>query len=384
MKKGSKKKETRVYGEVYGCPSNISDYEISFGMLREMGYEIVDEEDEADVVVLFTCIVKIPTEQRMINRIKELGEKEKPLIVAGCMTKTSQRTIENIYPEASMMGPDSIDHIGETIDAALKGEKVMFLKDERNSRLKSRRHRKNPEIGIIPISIGCMSNCSYCAVKIARGRLRSYFVKDIVDNVKRFVDEGLKEIWITSQDNGCYGLDIGSNIIELLKKIVKIEGDFTVRVGMMNPTYIKDEETLRELLEIFRSGKIQKFIHVPVQSGSDKILNVMKRGYRIEDFKKVVRAFEEEIPDITISTDIIVGFPGESEIDFEKTLELVREIRPGKLNISKFGKRPGTEASEMGGQVPYEVIKERTKRLHSLVVSIKEHVKEHEKTGAKE
>ena len=354
----------KVFAEVYGCPSNIADYEMALGLLKEAGFEIANSSAEADINIIFTCIVKNPTEHRMIQKIQEFTKIGKPLIVAGCMPKTSQRAIENINPDASLVGPDSIIHIADVARLALEGKKVIFIADERKPKLGLPRARKDRTVAIIPISIGCMSDCAYCATKFARGRLCSYPAEKIVDEVRAAVKDGCSEVWLTSQDNGCYGLDIGTDLPTLLKEVCSINGNFTVRVGMMNPVHAK--KIVDELIEAYKNKKIQKFLHLPVQSGSDRILRAMKRGYMVRDFTAIVEKFRAAFPDLALSTDIIVGFPGETEKDFQSTVELLEKIKPEKVNMSKFGARPGTEAAKLK-QLPPETISERSRRLHEIM-----------------
>ena len=358
----------RIYASVYGCPSNIADYEIAMGLLKEAGFEIVDNMNKSDLNIIFTCIVKTPTEQRMVRRIQELTKTHKPLIVAGCMPKTSQRIIEKINPNASLVGPDSIEHIADVARVTLEGKKVVFVRDERKSKTGLPRIRKRKTVGIVPISIGCLSSCSYCAVKFARGELKSYPIEKIIKEVERLVKDGCREIWLTSQDSGCYGLDIGTNLAKLLRAICAVDGNFKIRVGMMNPMYVKDEKLLAELIDAYKDEKIIKFLHLPVQSGSDKILRMMKRGYTVVDFVKIVERFRKEIPNLFLSTDIIVGFPDEAEEDFKKTVELLKKIRPNKVNVSKFGARPGTKAAKMK-QLSIKTINERSRELYKLISS---------------
>jgi MiaB-like tRNA modifying enzyme len=356
----------KIFASVYGCPSNIADCEMVLGLLKESGLETADSPQAADVNIIFTCIVKTPTEQRMIALIKDLTRTRKPLIVAGCMPKTSQRVIEKINPNASLVGPDSIEHIVDAVRAALSGKKVIFVNDARKPKPGLPRVRKNENIGIVPISIGCLSNCSYCAVKFARGKLKSYPAEKIVEEVQQLVNDGCREIWLTSQDNGCYGVDIETNLAELLDIVTKINGDFKTRVGMMNPTHVLN--FLDELIEAYKNEKIMKFLHIPMQTGSDRILKLMKRGYTVADFEKIVFSFTKEIPRLFLTTDIIVGFPGETERDFKATVELLKKMKPNKVNISKFGTRPGTEAANME-QLDVNTINERSKKLHKLISS---------------
>jgi MiaB-like tRNA modifying enzyme len=207
------------------------------------------------------------------------------------------------------------------------------------------RMQTNPVVSIVPVSYGCLGSCAYCCVVNARGHLRSHKVDDIVERVKRDVARGAREIWITSQDTGCYGKEIGANLAALLKAVAAIEGDFRVRVGMMTPNMIVP--FLDELIEAFRSEKIFKFVHLPVQSGDDEVLRRMRRFYTIQEFKDSVATFRAAYPLLTLSTDVICGFPGENADAFENTLRLMSEVQPDIVNVSKFFARPKTAAWEM-------------------------------------
>ncbi|MFH1623337.1 MAG: tRNA (N(6)-L-threonylcarbamoyladenosine(37)-C(2))-methylthiotransferase [Candidatus Aenigmatarchaeota archaeon] len=356
----------KVYAQVHGCPSNTADYEVSLGLLKQAGFETADSPEKSDINMLFTCTVKKASLQRMINIIRKLSSTKKPLIVAGCMPKTEYRMIEKIAPNASVVGPDSIGHIADAARAAMGGNKAVFVADSGKAKTGFPRVRKERNVGIIVASSGCLSDCSYCSVKFARGKLRSCPIGELVKEAETLVKDGCDELQITSQDNSCYGLDIGTDIAELVKAVSAVPGDFKIRVGMMNPTHIRDKKLLAELIAAYKNPKVSKFLHVPVQSGSDRILKLMKRGYAVADFEKIVTAFRKEIPNIYISTDIIVGFPNEQNSDFELTVGLVKRMKFDKVNLSKFGARPGTEASKMG-QLGTETINERSKILHGLI-----------------
>jgi len=159
-----------------------------------------------------------------------------------------------------------------------------------------------------------------------------------------------------------------TNLAKLVGNVCEVDGEFVVRVGMMNPTYVKNGQMLGELIDAMKNDKVQKFVHIPVQSGSDDVLNAMRRGYVVADFEKIVAEFRAEIPDIIVSTDVIVGFPTESEEDFAATVELVKRTRPEKVNISKFGARPGTDAAKMK-QLDVKVVNERSRILHEVISS---------------
>ena len=357
----------KVFIETHGCSANVADSEIMAGLLKEAGFEIVNSSGESDVNVLNSCVVKTPTEQRMIYRIKELAKLSKPLVIAGCMPKTERKIIEEINSRASMIGPDSIEKIVDVVNAAIQGKKVLFTEDLRKPKVCLPRMRRNPIIGITPVAIGCLSNCSYCEVKFARGNLLSYPIEAVIKEVKQAVNNGCKELWITSQDNSCYGKDIDTDLPKLLNLICKIDGKFFVRVGMMNPLHAK--KILKDLINEYKNEKIFKFLHLPVQSGSDRILKGMNRGYGVKDFLEIIKRFKKEFPEITIATDVIVGFPGETEKDFEDTVGLIKKIIPDVVNISKFGARPGTEAAKME-QVDKKIVNERSELLHKLVKKI--------------
>jgi MiaB-like tRNA modifying enzyme len=356
----------RVYLTVHGCSSNVADYEAAAGLLVQAGFELVDSWENSDLNVIFTCVVKSPTFNKMLHKIKMMTRLNKPLIVAGCMPKTERKLIELFNPNASLLAPGSVGKIVEAAKIALEGEKAVFLEDQWWPRPNLPRCRRNPVIGIVPIARGCLQQCSYCHEPY-RGKLSSYPLEVIIEEVKRALADGCREIWLTSLDNGCYGLDAGTNLVELLKAVCEIKGDFFVRVGMINPLHAKN--MLEELIEVYQNQKIFKFIHLPLQSGSDRILGLMKRGYGVKDFVEIVDEFRKRIPELTLATDIITGFPGESYSDFKQTLELVKKIKPDVTNVSKFGARPWAEASRLK-QLPGDVVKRRSKELFDLCKKI--------------
>ena len=194
------------------------------------------------------------------------------------------------------------------------------------------------------IASGCMSECTFCQTKLSKGDLVSYRLGDIVRQVKTEIKDGCKEVWLTSTDNGCYGFDIGTDLPSLINAVVEIQEDYMIRVGMMNPMYmprIKDK-----LIESYDNNKVFKFIHIPVQSGSNRVLHDMKRGHTVETFREIVKKVRDRFGQFTISTDIIVGFPSETEEDFEKTVSLLDATRPDVVNLSRYSARPGTDAAE--------------------------------------
>ena len=360
----SKSNTKKVWVEAFGCSANIADAEIIKGILCNNGYELTSIRKNSDVSVLVTCAVKDATEHRMISKIKRYS-KEKPLVVAGCLPKTSKKLIESYSPDSSLMGPQSLDRTLQVVDASLNGRKVVALEDSMSTKVNFPRLRLNPVISIIEISSGCLSECSFCQTKLAKGSLKSYRIGEIVRQMEDDVAANCKEIWLTSTDNGCYGLDLKTDLVELLQKCSNIEGEYKIRVGMMNPMYVP--RFLDRLISLYRNNdKIFKFLHMPVQSGSERILRKMKRGHTAKIFLDVVKELRKKIPEITIATDIITGFPSESESDFEETLNLIEESQPEVINSSRYSPRPGTVASKYP-KLNTKIVKERSTRLHEII-----------------
>ena len=353
-----------VWIEAYGCSANIADSEIIAGTLNNHGYNIVNCIDNSDLNIMVTCSVKDSTEHKMLHRIKQLTVDNKPLLVAGCLTKTERKKIEKINPNVSLLGPNSLDKSVEAVDLTLSNNKMVFLDDSSAEKVNLPKLRINKSISIVEIASGCLSNCSFCQTKISKGTLKSYRPGSILSQIKNDVIDGCNEIWLTSTDNGCYGKDINSNLVELLKLCTQIEGNYKLRVGMLNPMYLS--EILHDLISVYKNEeKIFKFLHIPVQSGSNKILKQMYRGHDINIFKKAIYEFRKFIPEITIATDVIVGFPNETENDFKLTIDLVKESEPDIVNISKYSQRSGTVSSRLKN-ISSDQKKLRSTILHNL------------------
>ena len=362
----------RIHVEAYGCSASSADSEMISGLIVNGGHTVAESAAESDLSVIVTCSVKDATANRMIHRIKSLGSG--PLVVAGCLPKAEPKTVERFAPGASMMGPGSIGRTLQVVESALGGVRTVALEDTDLSKVGLPRVRLNPAVGIIEIASGCMSECTFCQTKLAKGGLTSYRVGDIVRQAEADVADGCKEIWLSSTDNGCYGLDIGSDLPELIDAVSAVPRDFMVRVGMMNPMYMP---RIRDgLLSSFESGRVYRFLHVPVQSGSNRVLADMRRGHTAETFRDVAKRFRRKFGRFTISTDIIVGFPTETARDFEETVRLLEETRPDIVNLSRYSARPGTPAAEME-QVDVAEVKRRSKRIFELSCRISlEHSRE--------
>ena len=336
----------RVFVKSFGCSANLADGEVLAGCLAEAGYELADSASEASVVVYNTCAVKGPTENRIIEILKRVP-KAKRVIVAGCLPLISFERLCREVRFDGVVGPAAGEGIVKVVRRVLEGEKVVELEGALNAKpeLGLPRLRGNPVISVVPVNYGCLGACAYCCVVFARGHLRSYTIKEIAERVRKDLAAGAKEFWVTSQDTACYGRDIGTDLAALLDAVCDVEGDFKVRVGMMTPNMVTD--ILDDLIDAFKSEKVFKFVHLPMQSGDDLVLRRMRRFYTVSEFKEVVDRFRRVFPEVTLATDVICGFPGESGEAFENTLGLIGEVKPDVVNVSKFFARPRTAAADM-------------------------------------
>ncbi len=355
----------KIWVEAYGCSASFADSEMISGLIVNGGHSLAENEKDSDLSVIVTCSVKDVTAHKMVHRIKKL--KSNPLVVAGCLPKAEQATVEKFSPNASLLGPNSLGKTLEVIRSTLDGVRKIEIADTDVSKIGLPKVRLNPAVGIVEIASGCMSECTFCQTKIAKGDLQSYRVGDIVRQVRHEIEDGCAEVWLTSTDNGCYGFDIGSSLPELVHAVSEIEQNFMMRVGMMNPMYLP--RIKGKLLESFGNDKVFKFLHIPVQSGSDKVLKDMKRMHTSKIFYDVNSEFRKRFDRFTIATDIIVGFPTETEEDFVKTIDLINETRPDVVNLSRYSARSGTKASQMD-QIDVDTVKQRSKLVFDLAKKI--------------
>ena len=342
----------KVNVKSYGCSANIAEGEIIKGQFEEA------DEKNADWIIYNICTVK--GDAKILREIRKFRKQnpDKKLAITGCIAPSIIEPLKKIDSDILLINTHHIDKIKELIQ-----EKQNALTYAKTIKLGYQRKRNNPVIGIVPIANGCLDACAFCSTHLVKGPLYSYPPDKILEEVKKCVQDGCKEIWITAQDTCCYGFDTGTNLAELLQKIVEIQGEFFVRVGMGNPRH--SIKYLDELVSVMKHPKIFKFLHIPLQSGNNEVLKAMRRGHTVETFKQIVNAFRKEIPEITISTDIIAGYPTETEAQFEDTLKAMQEIKPDIINISRFAPRPGTPAAEMP-QVHGNIRKQRSRKLTEL------------------
>lgn len=359
---------TKIYVQTHGCSANFAESEAMTGLLTQSGFNIVDDMEHSDVNIINICTVKGD-----ITALKEIRKfiehfPEKKLIVTGCISRDMIPQIRKLTQEACLINTHNIHRIVEAVEESLQGNVLEALTQEKINKADIIKLRANKVVGIVPISSGCVDFCAYCSVKLIKGNIFSYPESHIVNEVEKNVRQGCKEIWLTSQDNGAYGLDTGKRRLpNLLNEILNnVGGDYKIRLGMINPRHVIG--MIDDLIKIYQDEHVFKFLHIPAESGNNEILGKMKRKYNVHEFKETINKFRRYVKDITIATDIIVGFPTETELQFQDSLHLIQEIRPDVLNISRFSPRPYTVAARMK-QLPNNIKKERSKILTELYIT---------------
>ncbi|MCX8205194.1 MAG: tRNA (N(6)-L-threonylcarbamoyladenosine(37)-C(2))-methylthiotransferase [Candidatus Nezhaarchaeota archaeon] len=353
----------RFYIETYGCWLNIGDSEVMAGLLREVGLEKTLSFSEASVVVINTCAVRAETERKMLRRIRELSEVArrdgKILVVTGCLATYRPALVSRAAPNAAIVTTDAIERVVKAVELG----RGFYAGQGARSWLRLPSLRAEGR-AVVPIAVGCLGSCAYCVEPIARGILKSYPVDEVVKRVVEAIKEGAKEVFLVAQDAAAYGLDIGTSLPALLREVCEVEGDFMVRVGMMEPSTTR--KILDDLLEAYQDSKVYKYLHLPLQSGSDKVLKVVGRRYSAEEYLELVKEYRSKFIDGFLATDIIVGLPGEGDEEFRETLRVLEAAEPDKVHVARFTPRPLTPAASM--KHPPEWIKKRRSRVASSFI----------------
>ena len=345
----------RYFVESYGCTMNFGEGEQLSKKMESLGHTRVDSPDEADIVILNTCTVVDTTEKKMIHRMGELKQEGKEIIVTGCMAKVQPKRISIRLPESMIIPPDQYDLFSGKVESAFGCAPCTETYEFGAS-------------AILPIAQGCLGNCSYCITRFARGVLKSYQEDELMNEFKSMLDSGVKEILVTAQDTACYGRDIDTDLPTLLRRFLEFEGDYRIRIGMMNPNNL--DRILDDLMDVMEDERVYRFLHIPVQSGSNSVLERMRRHYTVDRFMGIVNRLRERYPDISIATDLITGFPGETDRDHEKSIKLIKDLHADTVNITRFSVRPGTDAATMKNQIHGNISKERSTELTETKMSV--------------
>lgn len=325
----------------FGCTFNQGDSRILERILSDLGCVLVGTDHEADAVVVNTCTVVGATERRMVRLLRSL--RDMPLYVTGCMAQVQREEILSVCNPVFLPFPSGAGR-------------------QREGRLPLPH-----DVGIVQLGSGCRGSCTYCITRLARGPLKSYPGNAILDGVRSAVRSGSAEIRLTAQDCSAWGQDTGECLPDLLARVGRIPGTFRVRVGMMNPATILP--ILDPLAESFGTANVFRFAHIPVQSGSECVLRRMRRMYSPDNVIGITSALRRRNPDITLATDIIVGFPGEEEDDVLATIDLLHRMRPVKVNVTRYSPRPGTPAARFDAPVD-RVKKDRSRLVQSNAMKI--------------
>ena len=359
-----------AYVRSFGCQLNVSDGEKIKGMLKRIGYDFTDDERQADIIILNTCAVRESAEERVygiIGSMKKLKEEKPSLIMglSGCMT-AQEHVVEKIrkkYPQIDfVMGTSAINTLPKLLLDCLRG--VKFSADTReydDFSEHTEQVRESTYKASVPIMFGCNNFCTYCIVPYVRGRERSRRPEDITEEVEKLVSNGYKEIMLLGQNVNSYGKDLAENVTfpDLLRRIDRIDGDFVIRFMSSHP-----KDATRELIDtIFDCKKVAKHLHLPIQSGSNSVLERMNRRYTVGQYLETVEYIRSRDPDFSLTTDIIVGFPNETDEEFRETLDIIKRIRYDNIYSFIYSRRTGTKASEIVDTIPEQVKSVRMREL---------------------
>ncbi|NPB08572.1 MAG: tRNA (N6-isopentenyl adenosine(37)-C2)-methylthiotransferase MiaB [Aquificae bacterium] len=364
----------KFYIKTFGCQMNFNDSERIRGILRSIGYEPTDNWEEADLIILNTCTIREKPDQKVLSHLGEYKKiKEKNpnalIAVAGCLAQRAGWELVNKAPVIDIMFSSfNMHQLPELINQAQAGYKAIAILDEpppdEDRVWEFPVERDNRYCAYVTVIKGCDKNCTYCVVPRTRGRERSRPLHSILEEVKRLVDDGVREVHLLGQNVTAWGKDFEKPLpfSELLYQVSKIEGVERVRFTTGHPRDLTDDiiEAMADIPEVCNA------LHLPFQAGSDRILALMDRGYTKEQYLERIQKLKETVKDIALSTDVIVGFPTETEEDFEHTLDVLEKVKFEQVFSFKFSPRPGTPAAQMEGQVPDEVKTERMRRLLEL------------------
>ena len=364
-------KNKTYYIETYGCQMNVRDSETIAGLLQGMGYSPSETKEKADVILFNTCCVRDHAEKRLlanIGALKERKEEDQELIIGicGCMMQQADvsRKVMRRFPFVNFVfGTNVLWRLPELMLGALDGERLILTEEEGFAVCEGLpAHRSNPFSAFVNITFGCDNFCSYCIVPYVRGRERSRELSEVVDEVRSLADRGITEITLLGQNVNSYGKGTGVDFADLLHAVNAVDGIRRIRYMSSHPKDLSP----RLMAAIAQNDKVCHHMHLPVQSGSTAILERMNRRYTREGYLQLVEDLRRTVPDIELTTDVIVGFPGETDRDFEDTLSLMDEVGYAAAFTFKYSPRKGTRAAEMEDQIPEAIKKERLKALNEL------------------
>lgn len=359
------------YIETYGCQMNVRDSETIAGLLQEMGYLPAETKDDAHVILFNTCCVRDHAEKRLlanIGALKERKDADPQLIIGicGCMMQQTDvaKKVMRRFPFLNFVfGTNALWRLPELMLAALNGERLILTEEEGFAICEGLpARRSNPFSAFVNITFGCDNFCSYCIVPYVRGRERSRALEEVVSEVRSLAEQGITEVTLLGQNVNSYGNGMDVDFADLLRAVNGVDGIRRIRYMSSHPKDLSP----RLMAAIAENDKVCHHMHLPVQSGSTAILEQMNRRYSRDGYLKLVDDLRRTVPDIELTTDVIVGFPGETDKDFEDTLSLMEQVGYAAAFTFKYSPRKGTKAAEAADQVPDAVKKERLKLLNDL------------------
>ena len=356
----------------YGCQMNVHESEKIAGILENMGYSEAQEREEADIIVFNTCAIREGAEDRVfgnVGNLKKMKKKNKDLIIVvlGCMTQKTQtaQKLMNTFPFVDIvLGTFNLPRLGYFIEAVKKGRQLEILEEGDIDEVLPYK-RTSGDNAWVNIMQGCNNFCTYCIVPYVRGREKSRKEENILNEIKGIIAEGkYKKITLLGQNVNSYGNDLndGNNFAKLLHDICALEGDFSLSFMTSHPKDLTDEV----IDAIASEDKVEKYIHLPAQSGNNRILKKMNRSYTREKYLEVIEKIRNKIPNCRLTSDFIVGFPTETEEEFMDTYSLVEKVRYDSIFAFMYSPREGTVASKLEGQIPDSVKHERVNKLLAL------------------
>lgn len=368
-------KKKKYFIVTYGCQMNVHESEKIAGILENMGYECGQKREDADIIVFNTCAIREGAEDRVfgnVGNLKKMKKKNKDLIIAvcGCMTQkenTAQKLMRTFPFVDIVLGTFNLARLGHFIEAVQRGRQMEILQegdiDETLPYV-----RTSGENAWVNIMQGCNNFCTYCIVPYVRGREKSRTPENILNEIKKVIKEGYKKITLLGQNVNSYGKDLScpKTFASLLRDICALEGNFTLSFMTSHPKDLTDDV----IDAVAEEEKIEKYIHLPAQSGNNRILGLMNRRYTREKYLEIIKKIKEKIPNCRITSDFIVGFPTETEEEFEDTYSLVEEVKYDSIFAFMYSPREGTVASKMEGQVDDKIKNERVNKLLALAKRI--------------
>jgi tRNA-2-methylthio-N6-dimethylallyladenosine synthase len=361
----------RYHVTTFGCQMNAHDSERIKGLLEELGLGEAPSQDQADVIVLNTCTIREKPDTRFAAHMGNAAKlkRDRPgtvVAVGGCYAEAQRERLFALYPAVDVaFGPGTISHLGDWLGAGGEGvERGSFgTREERNFAARLPVHRERRFQAWVQVSMGCNSVCSYCIVPAVRGRETSRRPGEILAEIEQLAAEGVREVTLLGQNVNSYGRDVGSSFAELLRAVDAVPGIDRIRFTSPHPKDFR-RDVIAAMAEC---AAVCEHAHLPLQSGSSRILKAMRRTYSRERYLRLAAELRAAIPDLALTTDIIVGFPGETEADFRETLEVVEEVGYDGAFTFVYSPRAGTEAAAMPDQVPDELKRERIERLVEVV-----------------